>query len=108
MVEPGARSDTTERPEATRSGLNQPSTAVGPTEENVVIVSSDDEAVPWSSRAPTVTTRGSSPGEVIDPLVGPKFPAEATTTMPDRHAASAAWSSGLRTDDGNGTVPIEM
>jgi hypothetical protein len=108
MVEPGARRLTTERPEVTRSGLNQPSTAVGPTLLNVVMVSSLAPAVPLSSRAPTVTTNGSSPGEVMVPLVGPRLPAEATTTMPARQAASAARSRGLSTDDGNGTAPIEM
>src|SRR3954469_12211513 len=86
MVEPGARRLTTLRPAATRSGLYQPSTAVGPTALNVVIVSSAADAVPLSSSAPAVTTSGSSPGEVIVPFIGPVLPAEATTTMPARHA----------------------
>src|SRR5690242_17334797 len=58
--------------------------------------------------APTVTTRGSSPGEVIVPFVGPRLPADATTTMPLFQAASTAWSSGLSTDDGKGIAPSEM
>src|SRR5580765_930487 len=75
MVEPGTRRLTTDRPEVTTSGLNQPSTAVGPTLLYSAIVSSDGVAVPWSSIAPTVTTRGSSPGDVIEPFVGPRLPA---------------------------------
>ena len=98
-VDPGARRLTTERPDATRSGFSQPSTEVGPTLENAVIVSSDGSAVPWSSRAPTVITSGSSPGLRIVPLKGPALPADVTTVIPARHAASTAWSSGLEAVD---------
>ena len=108
IVDPGTRRLTTERPAATRSGLNQPSMAVGPAALNVVMVSSTVGAVPLSSMAPAVMTSGSSPGEVIVPLFGPVLPADATTTMPAFQAASTARSSGLVTDDGKGGAPIEM
>src|ERR1700682_350578 len=70
-VEPGARRLTTERPDATRSGLNAPA-LVGPTLLKLGIRSSAGVVVPLSSRAPTVMTRGSSPGEVMVPLLGPE------------------------------------
>src|SRR5205807_5272338 len=105
MVDPGVRRLTTERPEVARSGLNQPSTMVGPTLEKSDTLSSAGEAVPWSSRAPTVMTRGSSPGLMIVPLKGPALPAETTTTTPARQAASTAWSRGLSTVEVVGMVP---
>src|SRR5689334_24641571 len=82
IVEPGTRRLTTERPEVTRSGLNRPSGAVGPTLLNEGTVSSLVATVPLSSTAAGVITSGSSPGEVIVPLNGPELPAEATTVMP--------------------------
>src|ERR1700758_4377858 len=81
-VEPGSRRLTTERPDVTRSGLNQPSGLVGPTLLNVVIVSFAGLDFPPSSTAPTVMTSGSSPGERIVPLPGPELPAEVTTEIP--------------------------
>ena len=107
MVEPGARKLTTERPDATRSGLNPPSGEVGPTLLNEVAVSSVVAAVPWSSKAPTVITSGSSPGAVIVPLNGPEFPADVTTTIPEFHAASAAWSSGFNAVELLGATPSD-
>ena len=97
MVEPGSRRLTTDRPDVTRSGLNQPSGLVGPTLLNVVMVSPDGLVCPPSSTAPAVMTKGSSPGERIVPLPGPEFPADTTTVMPASHARSTAWSSGLST-----------
>src|SRR3954464_14505674 len=108
IVDPGARRLTTERPEVTRSGLNQPSTRVGPTALKSVMVSSAATGVPRSSSAPAVITSGSSPGEVIVPLAGPVLPADVTTTMPLCHADSTARSSGLFTVDSVGGAPIEM
>ena len=55
IVDPGTRRLTTERPEATRSGLETPA-LVGPTPENDAIVSSVLATVVWSSDAPTVMT----------------------------------------------------
>ena len=104
IVEPGARKLTTERPEATKSGLNQPSGEVGPTLLIVVVVSSAVPAVPLSSKAPTVTTRGSSPGDVIVPLNGPALP-PGHDHDPGFHAASAAWSNGFNSVDEIGGVP---
>ena len=52
-----------------------------------------------SSRAPTVMTIGSSPGDRMVPLNGPALPAEVTTVMPAFHTAWTAWSSGLVTVD---------
>ncbi len=102
IVDPGSRRLTTERPELTRSGLNQPSGLVGPTLLNVVMLSSAGLACAPSSTAPAVITSGSSPGDVIVPLSGPEFPADVTTTMPDSQACSTAWSSGSSTVDSTG------
>src|SRR5580658_8016173 len=71
MVEPGSRKLITERPEATRSGLNQPSGEVGPTLLNDGTLSPAVATLALSSRAPTVITSGSSPGDMIVPLNGP-------------------------------------
>ena len=90
IVKPGSRRLNTERPDATRSGLNQPSGVVGPTLLNVVIVSLAGLAWPPSSRAPTVMTSGSFPGDRMVPLSGPASPAETTTVMPAVHAFSTA------------------
>ncbi len=43
--------------------------------------------------APTVSTNGSSPGEVTTPA--PSLPAAVTTVMPLAHSASTAESSGF-------------
>src|SRR5207302_3569458 len=106
-VDPGARRLTTERPEASRSGLIQPSTEVGPTLLKAGDASSVAAAVPLSSRAPTVMTRGSSPGARIVPLNGPALPAEATTTMPTLQADSTALSRGLSMLEVIGTWPSD-
>src|SRR4029077_17342454 len=108
MVEPGARRLTTERPDVTRSGLNQPSTLVGPTLLKVVIVAAVGSVDPLSSMLPTVIAKGSSPGERIVPLKGPALPAEVTTVIPACHAVSTAWSNGLSTVDEVGMAPSEM
>ncbi len=102
IVDPGSRRLTTERPDVTRSGLNQPSGLVGPTLLNVVMVSSAGSACPPSSTAPVVITSGSSPGDRMVPLPGPELPAETTTVMPDSQAFSTAWSSGSSTVDSIG------
>src|ERR1700685_1118755 len=95
MVEPGAARLTTDRPEVTRSGLAHPSGAVGPTLLKSFISSA--ETVGWarSSRAPTVMTIGSSPGDRMVPSDGPALPAEVTTVMPASQTASTAWVSGV-------------
>ncbi len=92
----------------TRSGLTQPSGEVGPTLLKSVISSSAADVVAMSSRAPTVITSGSSPGERMVPLNGPALPAETTTAIPEFHTASTAWSRGLRTVDSVGLSPREM
>ena len=97
IAEPGAARLTTDRPGATRSGLTQPSGEVGPTLLKSVISSSAVDGVAMSSSAPTVMTRGSSPGDRMEPLNGPAFPAEVTTVMPEFQTASTAWSRGLVT-----------
>ena len=102
IVEPGAATLTTERPEVTRSGLTQPSIDVGPALLKLVISSFPVTGWARSSRAPTVITSGSSPGDRMVPLVGPALPAEATTAMPEFQAASTARSSGLMVVDSNG------
>src|SRR5580692_6457740 len=102
MVEPGAARLTTDRPEVTRSGLTQPSGEVGPALLKSVISSPAADGEAMSSKAPTVITSGSSPGERMVPLNGPALPAEATTVTPESHAAWTAWSSGLMTVDSVG------
>src|SRR4051794_38594492 len=91
MVEPGARSETTETPGATTSGFDGP---LGhdwlPDQE--ATVSSATEDVPWVSLPPVVMMKGSRPGEVTRP--GPALPEAATTVTPDIHAASTAADSG--------------
>jgi hypothetical protein len=108
MVEPGARRLTTDLPDVTRSGLNQPSMLVGPTLLKLAMVAFAGLVDPLSSREPTVMARGSSPGERMVPLKGPTLPAEVTTAMPACQAVSTAWSSGLRTDEAMGIAPSEM
>src|SRR5437867_3250957 len=63
MVEPGTRRLTTDLPDVTRSGLNQPSMLVGPTLLKLGMVAAAGLVEPLSSSEPTVTARGSSPGE---------------------------------------------
>src|ERR1051326_256860 len=108
MVDPGARRLTTERPGATRSGLNHPSGLVGPTALNDGTVSSLLVAVPWSLEAPPVMTSGSSPGVRMVPLKGPAFPADTTTATPLRQAASTALSRGFITVEAKGWAPSDM
>jgi len=102
IVEPGTARLTSDRPDATRSGLAQPSGEVGPAALKSFISSSDGSGVPLSSRAPTVTTNGSSAGDRIVPLNGPLFPAETTTVIPWFQTACTAWSSGSRTEENVG------
>src|SRR3954469_22377213 len=90
IVDPGARSETTEVPGARISGLVTPCSLSEPDHEGTV--SSLSLAVPWGSVAPTVITKGSWPGEVTVPL--PMFHAATTTVRPDDQAASTAADSG--------------
>src|SRR5580693_5859797 len=108
MVEPGAARLTTDRPEVTRSGLTQPSGDVGPAPLKSHISSSVIDDVAMSSRAPTVMTSGSSPGDRMVPLNGPALPAETTTAMPEAHTACTARSSGLMTVDTAAWNPRDM
>src|SRR5207247_7191188 len=57
------------------------------------------------SVAPTVMTYGSSPGDVTPS--SPLFPADATTVIPDAHAASDAASSGFTTYGSGASSPKE-
>ena len=66
-VLPERSSDSMPTPGATRSGLAPTSTAVGPRELNVAIVSSERSTVPMWLDAPTVSTHGAFPGAVIPP-----------------------------------------
>ena len=79
--------------------MTQPSGDVGPTLLKSVISSPATDGEAMSSRAPTVMTSGSSPGERMVPLKGPALPAETTTAMPEPQTACTAWSSGLMTVD---------
>jgi hypothetical protein len=89
MVLPIDRSDTIETPGATRFGLLRPS-CVGPWLENPMTMSSLRSSVSCPYIAPTVTTKGSSPGLLTVPGKGPRLPAETTTRMPDCHTCSTA------------------
>ena len=84
-------------PGATTSGFAWPSYQVGPRELYAAMLSSLRLLVPFVSRAPTVMADGALPGEAMpaeptSPVVGffPKLPAETTTMMPARAAASTA------------------
>src|SRR3954451_10011555 len=90
MVDPGAASETRCAPGASRSGLASPSAAVGPCELNAGIESSLRRTVPLSKLAPTVMTKGSSPGLEMVAAPGPRFDAATTTVTPDFHACSTA------------------
>src|SRR5437660_11812848 len=82
-VEPGARSDTTDTPGASTSGLGEGPRRLEP----------ENAATPPSvSSAPAVTTHGSRPGEVTVPA--PSLPAATTTVMPEAQAISTAAESG--------------
>ena len=89
MVLPGSRTDTRVTPGATRSGLACPSW-VGPRLEKGMITSSDLSSVALPSIAPTVTTKGSSPGLLTVPASGPRFPAAVTTSTPELQTCSTA------------------
>ncbi len=91
IVDPGARSDTTDTPGATTSGLLYPWNRSLP--DQLGTTSSAVDAVAPVSAAPTVTTYGSLPGEVTAPA--PSLPADTTTVIPEAHAASTAADSGL-------------
>ena len=82
------------------SGLAEKSIQVGPRELNTATLSSARATVPWWLEAPTVSTHGALPGEVMPPYSAscavfcPMLPAEATTTMPASTARFAACASG--------------
>src|SRR3954470_5864291 len=96
----GLLSDSMPTPGATRSGLADASTAVGPRELNAAIVASPRSMVPMWLDAPTVSTHGALPGAATPPYwpcpltPRPLLPAAATTTMPELTAASVASVSG--------------
>src|SRR5258707_14391830 len=94
MVDPGDRTDRTDLPGASTSGLASPSAAVGPTPEKEARLSSLLFDVVWSSAEPAVMTRGSSAGLEIDPGAVPWVPAAPTTTIPGFHTRSTAKSKG--------------
>src|SRR4051812_12234249 len=93
IVDPGDRLDTTDWPGASTSGLTRPS-VVGPMLEKPASRSSLSETVVLSLLLPTVTMRGSLPGEVIEPGMLFPLPAAATTTIPSFQTRSTAKSSG--------------
>ncbi len=81
-------------PGTTTSGLTKPS-KVGPADENEVTPQPTDEfGFQLSVIAPTVITYGVLPGTETLIGLGPKLPAEATTTMPACHSFMTAWSIG--------------
>ena len=75
------------------SGFLKPS-RVGPWAENGATVSSATDSVCLVSTAPTVMTYGSSAGLSIEPIPGPRFPAETTTVIPAFQVCSTAKSRG--------------
>src|SRR4051794_19662463 len=95
MVDPGARSDTTDTPGATTSGFTSLCPGGSSRLEKLATTSSAVAAVPLVALEPTVTTYGSLPGEVTPSL--PSFPADTTTVMPAAHAASTAPDNGFST-----------
>ena len=62
-------------------------------DHDATVLSAVERVPAVASVAPTVTTHGSSPGEVTEPA--PSLPADVTTVMPDAHAASTAPESGF-------------
>ena len=86
ICDPGSRSPTTDFPGATKSGLRTPS----PLLDQVGTESSVFDAVPFGSEAPTAITYGSNAGSFSVSEPYPEFPADATMTIPLRHATSAA------------------
>src|SRR4026209_2302884 len=85
-------------PGATRSGFAPKSIHVGPAELNFAMVSLLRLLVASSLDAPTVSTHGALPGDVMPPvcfcpsLFCPRLPADATTTMP---LSTARWPAGV-------------
>ena len=57
-------------PGAMRSGLAEKSIHVGPRELNSATMSSPRDTVPWWLEAPTVSTHGALPGDVMPPYSG--------------------------------------
>ena len=95
-------------PCASRSGLAAKSIQVGPRELNGRAVSSLRGVVPSWLAAPTVSTHGAFPGQVMPPNCAragrrfrPRLPAAATTTMPASTARLAACASGSVLYDSN-------
>ena len=92
-VEPGERVATRVRPEATTSGFCRPC-EVGPCADQAGTMSLLVLVSPRSSKAPTVSTSGSSAGLRTVPGPGPPLPAATTTTTPWRQSFSTAKSRG--------------
>ena len=90
MKDPGTRSDWTDAPGATRSGLRVPSPRV----EKSGMTSSFRPIVPLASSAPTAITYGSCAGLSSLPVPVPSLPADTTTTSPRCQACSAACARG--------------
>ena len=89
------------------SGLAVKLIQVGPRELNPATWSSPRASVPAWVAAPTVSTHGALPGDVMPPncvspaAFWPRLPAAATTTMPASTARLAASASGSLAYDSN-------
>ncbi len=98
--ENGDAVDVIRRPGATTSGFTNPSNTVGPRELKSATTSSERNAVPLVSTAPTVMTAGSLAGERTLPYctepssVRPVLPADVTTTKPRLTAFCTARFNG--------------
>ncbi len=88
-VESGSRSETMLMPGASRSGLANLS-GVGPRLEKSASTTGLPAFWSWTFAAPTVSTKGSSPGLSTVPGDGPRFPAATTTNTPESHTCSTA------------------
>src|SRR5262249_59513522 len=99
----GSVVDSMPTPGAIRSGLAAKSIHDGPRALKMPIVSSERAAVPAWLAAPTVSTHGALPGDVMPPYCAaplvwrPRLPAAATTTM----AASTARLAGCADRSGS-------
>src|SRR5262249_9398820 len=99
----GTRSDTIDRPAASRSACR----VALPRVENDATVSSVLVSVPLGSAAPTAITYGLAAGMVTRVAVAPSLPTATTTTMPFFQAASTAYESGSSTSLCAESVPNE-
>src|SRR6266540_1899882 len=94
-------------PGATISGFAEKSIHVGPRELKGPTVSSLRLTVDMWFEAPTVSTHGALPGDVMAPVSvrplssRPRCPAAATTTIPASEARRAACASGSSQYDSN-------